>query len=60
MADICPVYKSDCLGADCAWWSTEMGMCDPTGLIPWLKHIENHLAKIANQHGHTIKKVKEG
>ena len=43
-----------CAKESCAWWSEEMGQCDPTGLLPWFKHIEGHLAKLAGKSPHRV------
>ena len=49
------VYPANCIRDKCAFWSIEMKEYDPTGLLPWLKHIEGHLAKLAGEHAHNVK-----
>ena len=38
--------NTDCLKEKCAWWSTEMNQCDPTGLIPFSKHLIERLDEL--------------
>ena len=46
----------ECLREECAWWSDEHKQCDPTGLLPWLIHIESRLSAIADYLGHGVKR----
>ena len=41
--------EADCLKEECAWWSEEHNQCDPTGLLPWLIHIESSISEIASK-----------
>jgi len=50
-----PIAKksdSDCLKEECAWWSEEHSQCDPTGLLPWLIHIESRLSDLVDKMPH--------
>lgn len=51
-----PETRFLCIQEECAWWSDEHKQCDPTGLLPWLIHIESRLSEIADKVGHGVKR----
>ena len=42
----------DCLKEECAWWSSELNQCDPTGLLPWFYDIGGHLEELVKKMPH--------
>ena len=44
----------ECLREDCAWWDEYFQRCDPTGLLPHIKSIEETLAKIKEKMPHEL------
>ena len=40
------VATGECIRGNCAWWSGEHKQCDPTGLLPWLMHVESRLSDL--------------
>ena len=51
--------EADCIKEECAWWSVETNQCDPTGLIPWLRDIDQRLVDLVDKMPHAGQSTQE-